>query len=104
MFDCRFINNPGRLVEYKNLTGLDMPVIDFLKSQSDIDIFLHNVWEITDAAILNYISRGFNSLEIHFGCTGGQHRSVYSAEETAKHIMKIFPEVTVLKEHLELVS
>lgn len=101
VFDCRFLNNPGRYEEYRDLTGLDEAVIEFLRKNSDIDEFLKNVWKITDAAILNYIERGFTSLEIGFGCTGGQHRSVYSAEQTTRHILETFPEIVVEKVHRE---
>ena len=101
VFDCRFLNNPGRHQEYRDLTGLDQPVIDFLQKNSDIDVFLEEAWKITDAAILNYIERDFSSLQIAFGCTGGQHRSVYSAENTARHIMERFPQVGVNLIHRE---
>lgn len=101
VFDCRFLNNPGRHQEYRDLTGLDQPVIDFLQKSSDIDIFLEEAWKITDAAILNYIERDFSSLQIAFGCTGGQHRSVYSAENTARHILERFPQVGVNLIHRE---
>lgn len=101
MFDCRFLNNPGRYEEYRSLTGRDPEVIDFLKTKSDIDKFLESAWEITDAAVKNYLERGFSSLQIGFGCTGGQHRSVYSAEKTAEHIRAKFPEVKVKLIHRE---
>lgn len=101
MFDCRFLNNPGRYEEYKSLTGKDPEVIEFLKTRSDIDKFLKSAWEIIDAAVHNYVERGFSSIQIGFGCTGGQHRSVYSADETAKHIRTKFPEVKVNLTHRE---
>lgn len=90
VFDCRYLNNPGRYEEYKTKTGRDHEVKEFLREKSTIGDFLENIWRITDEAIENYISRGFTSLQIAFGCTGGQHRSVYSAEETAKHILHKF--------------
>lgn len=101
VFDCRYLNNPGRHQEYKQLTGKDKPVIQFLQNNSDIDSFLSSVWQITDSAIKVYRSRGFTSLQIAFGCTGGQHRSVYSAEQTARHILEKFQDVGVNLIHRE---
>lgn len=86
VFDCRAIHNPGRYEPYKKLTGRDEPVINFLKQHSNIDDFLNNVFRIVDKSIENYIERSFTSLMVNFGCTGGQHRSVYSADALAKHI------------------
>ena len=101
VFDCRFLNNPGRHEQYKALTGKDASVKEFLHTQSSIDGFLENVWRITDPAVEAYIERGFTSLQICFGCTGGQHRSVFSAEETARHIQERFPDVGVNLIHRE---
>ncbi len=86
VFDCRAIHNPGRYEPYKKLTGRDEPVINFLKQHSNIDDFLNNVFRIVDKSVENYIERSFTSLMVNFGCTGGQHRSVYSADALAKHI------------------
>lgn len=101
VFDCRFLNNPGRLDQFKEKTGLDNDVADFLHSNSSIDDFLNHVWEITDKAIENYIEREFSSLQIAFGCTGGQHRSVFSAEQTGRHILEKFDNVGVNIIHRE---
>lgn len=101
VFDCRFLNNPGRYEPYRELTGKDEAVIDFLKKESDIDAFLEKAWEMIDAAIENYLERGFTSLQIAFGCTGGQHRSVYSAENTARHILDKYDGVGVNLIHRE---
>lgn len=101
VFDCRFLNNPGRYEEYKNLTGKNKEVIEFLHKESDIDTFLENVWKVTDEAIKAYRDRGFSSLQICFGCTGGQHRSVFSAEATSRHILERFPDVGVNLIHRE---
>ena len=101
IFDCRFLNNPGRYDEYKCLTGLDQPVIDFLKTQSRIDSFVEDVYRIIDQAIENYVERKFSSLQIGFGCTGGQHRSVYSAENLGGLIRRNWPEVRVRVIHRE---
>ena len=90
VFDCRYVHNPGRYDEYKPLTGLDKPVIDFLENDGEITEFLSHVYALTDAHVKRYLERGFTSLMICFGCTGGQHRSVYSAQHTAEHIHNKF--------------
>lgn len=90
VFDCRYVHNPGRYDEYKLLTGLDKPVIDFLENDGEITEFLTHVYALTDAHVKRYLERGFTSLMICFGCTGGQHRSVYSAQHTAEHIHNKF--------------
>ena len=90
VFDCRYIHNPGRYDEYKPLTGLDKPVIDFLENDGEITEFLSHVYALTDAHVKRYLERGFTNLMICFGCTGGQHRSVYSAQHTAEHIHNRF--------------
>lgn len=90
VFDCRYVHNPGRYDEYKPLTGLDKPVIDFLENDGEITEFLTHVYALTDAHVKRYLERGFTSLMICFGCTGGQHRSVYSAQHTAEHIHNKF--------------
>lgn len=90
VFDCRYVHNPGRYDEYKPLTGLDKPVIDFLENDGEITEFLTHVYALTDAHVKRYLERGFTNLMICFGCTGGQHRSVYSAQHTAEHIHNRF--------------
>ena len=90
VFDCRYVHNPGRYDEYKPLTGLDKPVIDFLENDGEITEFLSHVYALTDAHVKRYLERGFTNLMICFGCTGGQHRSVYSAQHTAEHIHNCF--------------
>lgn len=101
VFDCRALHNPGRYQQYKSQTGRDRAVIEFLEERGEIQPFLRNAWSLTDPAIERYLSRGFTRLQIGFGCTGGQHRSVYSAEATARHIRSIFPEVIVRLIHRE---
>lgn len=101
MFDCRALHNPGRYSQYRQLTGRDQAVADFLESKGEVGGFLHHAWSLTDAAIERYLSRGFTRLQIGFGCTGGQHRSVYCAEQTAAHVRNTFPEVAVRLIHRE---
>ena len=90
MFDCRSTHNPGRYEPYKKLTGLDEPVIRFLEDDGEILTFLESVYKLADAHVKRYIQRGFTSLMFSFGCTGGQHRSVYSAQHLAEHIHEKF--------------
>lgn len=90
VFDCRSTHNPGRYEPYKKLTGLDEPVIRFLEDDGEILTFLDSVYKLADAHVRRYIQRGFTSLMFSFGCTGGQHRSVYSAQHLAEHIHNKF--------------
>ena len=90
VFDCRSTHNPGRYEPYKQLTGLDEPVIRFLEDDGEILTFLDSVYKLADAHITRYLQRGFTNLMFSFGCTGGQHRSVYSAQHLAEHIHKKF--------------
>lgn len=100
VFDCRGILNPGRIKNYKSLTGRDREVIEYLENETKILEYLENVFAIVDLTIEDYIQRDFTNLEVNFGCTGGQHRSVYSADALAKHIQEKFPEVQVTLEHV----
>lgn len=102
VFDCRFLNNPGRYDQYKALTGKDEDVKEFLHENSSIDRFLIDVWKIVDEAVEVYCARDFTSLQVAFGCTGGRHRSVFSAESTARHILEKYPDVGVNLVHREL--
>ena len=90
VFDCRGVHNPGKYDQYKPLTGRDQAVIDFLEKDGEILTFLESVYALADAHVTRYIERGFSNLMFCFGCTGGQHRSVYSAQHTAEHIAKKF--------------
>ena len=90
VFDCRSTHNPGRYEPYKQLTGLDEPVIRFLEDDGEILTFLDSVYKLADAHVRRYIQRGFTSLMFSFGCTGGQHRSVYSAQHLAEHLHRKF--------------
>ena len=86
VFDCRSTHNPGRYEPYKQITGLDEPVIRFLEDDGEILTFLESVYRLADHHVERYIQRGFTSLMFSFGCTGGQHRSVYCAQHLAEHI------------------
>lgn len=100
VFDCRAITNPGRIDRYKALTGLDAPVREFLESNGEILSFLSNAKELVGASVERYKSRGFSNLKVSFGCTGGQHRSVYSAQAMAEWINRTFG-VAVELHHIE---
>lgn len=102
VFDCRFITNPGRNEEFRLLNGKDETVITFLDKLPAMNEFLENVYRIIDPAIRKYIERDFTNLMINFGCTGGQHRSVYSAEKTKEYIKKNFPGVFINLHHTQL--
>ncbi len=86
VFDCRSTHNPGKYDEYKALTGLDQPVIDFLEKDGEILTFLESVDKLVDHHVERFLERGFDHLQVAFGCTGGQHRSVYCAERLAKRL------------------
>ena len=86
VFDGRSLPNPGREEQFKTLTGKDAPVIDYLNQQESVHQFLASVMSLVDSSVSNYQRRGFKNLMISFGCTGGQHRSVYLAEQLAKHL------------------
>ena len=90
MFDCRAVNNPGKYEHYKQFTGLERPVIEFLESDGEILTFLDHCYSLVDASVERYIERGFTNLSVAFGCTGGQHRSVYCAQHLAEHLHKKF--------------
>lgn len=100
VFDCRGIHNPGRLPEFKTLTGRDKPVMDFLEQQTKMPDFLNGVYNILDISVEDYIKRSFDTLSINFGCTGGQHRSVYAADATARYLRNKY-KVKIQINHLE---
>ena len=100
VFDCRAIHNPGRYEEYKQITGKDEPVIQFFEKEPEMKAFLDDVFPIVSKSVEKYISRNFKHLMVNFGCTGGQHRSVYSAEQLARFIKQKYP-VTVKLRHIE---
>lgn len=86
VFDCRAISNPGRYEQYKTFTGKDDCVKAFLDGKTDMAVFLQHVFSLVDQAVERYLARGFSHLMVSFGCTGGQHRSVYAAEYLAEHL------------------
>ena len=90
VFDCRGILNPGRIEEFKTMHGRDKSVKDYLEQQTKMTEFLNSVFDIVDITVEDYISRGFESLMVSFGCTGGQHRSVYAADALARHLRNKF--------------
>ena len=90
VFDCRAVNNPGKYERFYSMTGLDEPVIQFLENDGEILKFLSSAYSLVDASVKRYKDRGFTSLMVSFGCTGGQHRSVYSAQKMAEHISEKF--------------
>ncbi|HET8888125.1 MAG TPA: RNase adapter RapZ [Candidatus Angelobacter sp.] len=101
VFDVRSLPNPGREERFKRLTGKDAPVIDYLRQHASVGEYLKNAESLVDASISNYQSRSFKSLTASFGCTGGQHRSVYLAEQLASHL-RGRAGVEVVLRHIEL--
>src|SRR5688572_16228115 len=101
VFDCRGILNPGRFEEFKMFTGRDKKVKDFLEQQTRMNEFLNSVFDIVDITVEEYIRRGFESLMISFGCTGGQHRSVYAADALARHLRNKFKVKIALNHHVQ---
>ena len=100
VFDCRAIHNPGRYEQYKNVTGKDQEVIDFFKNEPEMSSFLENTFNIIDQSVKKYIERDFTHIMISFGCTGGQHRSVYCAEKLTQHLKDLF-DVNIILQHIE---
>ena len=98
VFDCRSTHNPGRYDAYKHLTGRDKEVVDYLEHDGEILTFLESVYRLIDHHVERFVSRGFSHLQVAFGCTGGQHRSVYCADATARHLRERFPGI-----HVELI-
>ena len=99
VFDCRGILNPGRIEEYKKQSGQDKPVKDFLEQQTRMPDFLNSVFDLVDITTEDYMKRNFTHLQISFGCTGGQHRSVYAAEALNRHLRNKYGVTTVLNHH-----
>lgn len=100
VFDCRGLLNPGRFEEFKTLTGRDKPVMDFLEQQTNMAEFLNGVYNVVDISVEDYLKRNFESLTISFGCTGGQHRSVYAADALTRYLRNKF-KVKIELNHIE---
>jgi RNase adaptor protein for sRNA GlmZ degradation len=101
VFDARSLPNPGREERFKQLTGKDAPVIEYLNTKEEVHEYFANVRALVDESVSTYRRRGFTSLLVSFGCTGGQHRSVYLAEALAKHVQGT-EGVDVVLRHLSL--
>ena len=101
VFDCRGIHNPGKYLEYKTLTGKDPIVQHFLEDKSEMPVFIQTAISMVEQSVKAYLKRGFTHLAVNFGCTGGQHRSVYAAEKLAEHLAKNF-QVNVELIHREM--
>lgn len=100
-FDCRGILNPGRIEEYKTQTGKDIGVQEFLETQTEMLNFLDGIKNVVSITIDNYLERNFKHLQINFGCTGGQHRSVYSAEKIGEYLKQKYPQAEISITHDE---
>lgn len=100
VFDCRGLNNPGRHLEFKLLNGRNNEVKKFLEEQSNVDDFMNHIYPIVDSTINTYLERGFKDIMINFGCTGGQHRSVYCADKMFEHIKTKY-NINVFLSHIE---
>lgn len=101
MFDCRGMHNPGRYDEYKPLTGLDAPVREFLEDRGEVQKFTASAMELVSPSVETYLRRGFDSLQIGFGCTGGRHRSVYCADTVGRALAAKYPDAEVVVTHRE---
>lgn len=100
VFDCRGILNPGRLEEFKTQTGRDKDVKSFLETKTQMGSFLKSIFNVVDVTIENYLERDFDHLTVSFGCTGGQHRSVYAADALDKHLREKYNVKTIVH-HME---
>ena len=101
IFDCRTLPNPGRIEVYKKSTGRDKDVIDFMTGKQEVSDFLGKIFALVDQSVEVYTQREYTNLMINFGCTGGQHRSVYCAEQLRAYLLKTYP-VNVILKHREL--
>jgi len=102
VFDCRALPNPGREERYRVFNGKDQIIIDFLKNVPEVIDFLKGTEELVSQSVENYTGRGFSRLMVSFGCTGGQHRSVYCAESLAEYLRRKYPRISVQVAHLML--
>jgi RNase adaptor protein for sRNA GlmZ degradation len=100
VFDCRALPNPGREERYRAFNGKDQVIIDYLKDEPAVINFLGETEKLVSSSVENYLQRGFSSLSVSFGCTGGQHRSVYCAETLAGRLRERFGEAIIMVNHL----
>ncbi|MBR4645905.1 MAG: phosphotransferase [Bacteroidales bacterium] len=101
VFDCRALPNPGREKRYATFTGKDDCVKEYLEQYKEVETFVNHVYALVDMSVDNYLERKFTHLTANFGCTGGQHRSVYFAERTAAHLREKYPQIVVELLHRE---
>jgi len=101
VFDCRAVHNPGRYEQFKTATGKDDAVIAYMKKETEMDGFMQNVFALVDQSVDKYLQRQFTNLMVSFGCTGGQHRSVYAAESLYEHLMEKY-NIEIEVRHIEL--
>jgi aminoglycoside/choline kinase family phosphotransferase len=99
VFDCRALPNPGRTAALRTCTGKDAPVRDWIAQYPEFEEFNQHTWQLVSASVRNYLARKFTHLMVNFGCTGGQHRSVYCAEQLAAQLRRQFPEIVVMLHH-----
>lgn len=102
VFDCRSLPNPGRLPNLRDFTGNDSEIIDYLKDKKEVNYFIENTINMVSQSVQNYIDRNFHNLQINFGCTGGKHRSVYSANFVGNYLKQNYPSAKVTIVHNEL--
>lgn len=100
VFDCRALPNPGRYVEYKELTGQDVEVQEFLNNKQEVHAFFELTNNIICQSVDNYLQRDFKNLSVNFGCTGGQHRSVFFAQKTAEMLHEKYPQIKIVLNHV----
>jgi aminoglycoside/choline kinase family phosphotransferase len=101
IFDCRILPNPGRLEAYKKLTGRDEPVIEYLEQQQEIEPFIQEIFKLAHQGVANYQQRNFHHIMFSFGCTGGQHRSVYGAERLCAYLNCNYTNINIILNHRE---
>ncbi len=102
VFDCRHISNPGKLPKYNLLNGLDSDVESYFREKTIMPLFLENIFSIIDSTIESYVMKNYTFLQVSFGCTGGQHRSVYAAQKLSEHLKN--KGVNIVLEHRELIQ
>lgn len=101
VFDCRFLPNPGREAAYRQLTGNDPEVQAYLEAMPETGVLLQHVIALVEKAARSYRELGYTHLHVAFGCTGGQHRSVYCAEQTARMLREAEFSVSVVHTETE---